>query len=58
MTEFSLEGEIKGELLAETRNKLFLLLLSSLGSLYVHSGGKGDRIGGPSGSAEDICGGE
>ena len=40
--------------MVETKTTLF----SSLGSLYIHSGGSGDLIGGPSGSAENLGGGE
>ena len=45
----SLEGDLSGELLADKRNKLPLLLLSSLGALYCQSGGSGDLLRGPSG---------
>ena len=33
------------------------MLLSSLGSLYDHPGGIGERLGGPSGRAEGLTGG-
>ena len=49
MNVCSLGGDCKGELLAETRKLLVLLLLSALGSLYTQSGGSGDLLGGPSG---------
>ena len=34
------------------------MLLSSLGSLYCHSRGRGDLIGGPGGRAVGLAGGE
>ena len=58
MTDWSVDGDCSGELLAETMRKLALLLLSSLGSLYSHSGGIGDRLGGPSGRVVSLDGGE
>ena len=58
ITGCSATGECRGELVAEVIKRLVLALLSLLGSLYCHSGGSGDRLGGPSGRAVGLGGGE
>ena len=58
ITDWSLDGDCSGELLAEARRMLVLLLLSSLGSLYCQSGGTGDLLGGPSRRVVSLEGGE
>ena len=55
---FSQDGECSGEPEADVTRKLALRLLSSLGSLYCHSGGSGDLLGGPGGRAVGPGGGE